>query len=90
MALGSNFIGVLWVMPGNILELLKCWKTLGNILELLQCWKTQGQRQSKRIYGKSSLLYLCGAYGERNRCLFEDCESNVVKLKASLFSSRLD
>jgi hypothetical protein len=37
-----------------------------NILELLHCWKTQGRRQSKEaIYGKSSLLHFCGAFGEK-------------------------
>jgi hypothetical protein len=60
-----------------------------NILELLQCWKMQGQRQSTKAIWKV-VLYLCGAFGERNRRLFEDSESYGLQLKASFLSSLLD
>jgi hypothetical protein len=61
-----------------------------NILELLHCWKTQGQGHSNKAIWKVILaLLMWSIWRERNWCLFEDCESNVLCLKSSL-SSLLD
>jgi hypothetical protein len=70
--------GVLWIMSGTIVE-------------LLQCWKTQGRRQSKEaIWKVIPSLLMWTICRERNRHLFEDCETNVLHLKASFLSSLLD
>jgi len=63
--------GVSWIMPGTILE-------------LLHCWMMQGWRQSKEaIWKVIPSLRMWTIWRERNSHLFEDCETNVLLLKAS-------
>jgi hypothetical protein len=73
-----TFFGVLWVMSSNVVE-------------LLQCWKTQGQGQSNEaIWKVIPTLLMQSIWRERNRCLFKDRESNVLKLKSFFLSALLD
>jgi hypothetical protein len=60
---------------------------LGNILEL-NVERCRGKDNPQRPIWK--VIHALLIWRERIRCLFEDCESNVVQLKASFLSSLLE
>jgi hypothetical protein len=73
-----NLFGVLWAMPSNIQE-------------LLHCWRTQGWGHPKEAIWKVIPAFLTwNIWREENQCLFEDCESNVLRLKSSFLRSLLN
>jgi hypothetical protein len=61
-----------------------------NIKELLHCWKEQGRGHPKEIIWKViSALLIWSIWGEMNRRIFEDSETNVFFLKSSFLRSLL-
>lgn len=64
---------------------------LSNILELFHYWKTQGPGHSKETIWKVILALLrWSIWREISRYLFEDRESNVLRLKSSFLRFLLD
>jgi hypothetical protein len=70
-----NSFGVFWVTPGNILQLLHCWKFIGH------------GRPKETIWKVISALLMRSIWRERNCLLFEDNETNVLLLKSSFLRS---
>jgi hypothetical protein len=63
----------------------------GNIIELLQCWKSQGQGHSKEAIWKFIIAFLMWSIlRETNRHHFEDRETALLCLKFLFLRSLLD
>jgi hypothetical protein len=69
--------GVSWVTPGNVPQLLHCWKFLGHGYPREAIWKV------------IPALLMWSIWRERNRRIFEDSESNVLLLKSLFLRSLL-
>jgi hypothetical protein len=70
--------GVSWVTPGNVSQLLNCWKFHGHGHLREAIWKV------------IPTLLMWSIWRERNCRIFEDSESNVLLLKSSFLTSLLD
>jgi hypothetical protein len=70
--------GVSWITPGNVPQLLHCWKFIGHGHHREAFWKV------------IPALLMWSIWRERNRWIFENSESNVLLLKSSFLRSLLD
>jgi hypothetical protein len=68
-------VGLAWVMPKRVVDLLACWKRV--------CGSHQGAAMWKMA---SSCLLGC-LWMERNERSFEDCKRTVVELKSLFFKT---
>lgn len=69
MELGVFFIGVQWVMPSGVVDLLASWSHKFN------------RHRATAIWAMISLCLMWGIWRERNACTFDGDERSIQDLK---------